>query len=120
MTDDLRKLLQELHDSEDVKGSALIDVEGTTIASTLPDTIDIETTSAVVASTLKVGEDSLQGFGYNNLQQIVLKGKDCFIILRSVTKENILLVLTSGETNPASTIERVKEVAVKITQAVGA
>lgn len=82
--------------SPDVEASAVVSVDGLSIASALPHEVEEELVSAMSAAMLSLGERIASELGRGNLQQVYIKGEQGYVILMSVGEEAVLTVL-AGE-----------------------
>ena len=86
--------LRDLHaSSPDTEASAVISVDGLTIASALPQGVEEDRVSAMSAAMLSLGERIANELGRGSLDQVYIKGETGFVILMSVGKEAVLTVL---------------------------
>ena len=86
--------LRDLHaSSPDTEASAVISVDGLTIASALPQGVEDDRVSAMSAAMLSLGERIANELGRGSLDQVYIKGETGFVILMSVGKEAVLTVL---------------------------
>ncbi|NOR89702.1 MAG: hypothetical protein GQ524_05560 [Anaerolineales bacterium] len=79
--------------SPDVEASAVISVDGLTIASALPESIEGDRVAAMSAAMLSLGERISGELGRGNLDQVYIRGKNGFMILMAVGDEAVLTVL---------------------------
>jgi len=90
MVDRLRDLQAS---SPDVEASAIVSVDGLTIASALPSNVEEDRVSAMSAAMLSLGERISSELGRGNLDQVYIRGINGFVILMSVGEEAVLTVL---------------------------
>ncbi len=90
MVDRLRDLQAS---SPDVEASAIVSVDGLTIASALPSSVEEDRVSAMSAAMLSLGERISSELGRGNLDQVYIRGKNGFVILMSVGEDAVLTVL---------------------------
>jgi len=90
MVDRLRDLQAS---SPDVEASAVVSVDGLTIASALPSNVEEDRVSAMSAAMLSLGERIAGELGRGNLDQVYIRGKHGFVVLMSVGAEAVLTVL---------------------------
>lgn len=90
MVDRLRDLQAS---SPDVEASAIVSVDGLTIASALPSNVEEDRVSAMSAAMLSLGERISSELGRGNLDQVYIRGVNGFVILMSVGEEAVLTVL---------------------------
>jgi len=90
-------MVDRLHDlqasSPDVEASAIVSVDGLTIASALPSNVEEDRVSAMSAAMISLGERISSELGRGNLDQVYIRGKSGFVILMSVGEEAVLTVL---------------------------
>ncbi len=86
--------LQELQRSTpDVEASALVSVDGLTIASALPSGVEEDRVSAMSAAMLSLGERIAGELGRGGLDQVYVKGAGGYVLLAAVGTEAVLTVL---------------------------
>jgi predicted regulator of Ras-like GTPase activity (Roadblock/LC7/MglB family) len=79
--------------SPDVEASAVVSVDGLTMASALPSNVEEDRVSAMSAAMLSLGERIASELGRGVLDQVYIKGESGFVILMSVGSEAVLTVL---------------------------
>jgi hypothetical protein len=79
--------------SPDVEASAVISVDGLTIASALPESVEGDRVAAMSAAMLSLGERISGELGRGNLDQVYIRGENGFMILMAVGSEAVLTVL---------------------------
>ncbi len=84
--------------SPDVEASALISVDGLTIASALPDDVEEDRVAAMSAAMLSLGERIATELGRGELDQVYIKGSIGYVVLMSVGVEAVLTVLARQKT----------------------
>jgi predicted regulator of Ras-like GTPase activity (Roadblock/LC7/MglB family) len=94
MVDRLRDLQAS---SPDVEASAVVSVDGLTIASALPADIEEDRVSAMSAAMLSLGERIAGELGRGTLDQVYIRGTSGFVVLMSVGEEAVLTVLARQE-----------------------
>jgi predicted regulator of Ras-like GTPase activity (Roadblock/LC7/MglB family) len=92
MVDRLRELQAS---SPDIEASAVVSVDGLTIASALPREVEEDRVSAMSAAMLSLGERIANELGRGTLDQIYIKGEKGFVVLMSVGQEAVLTALAS-------------------------
>ena len=90
MVDRLRGLQAS---SPDTEASAVVSVDGLSIASALPQGIEEDRVSAMSAAMLSLGERISNELGRGSLEQVYIKGEKGYVILMSVGKEAVLTAL---------------------------
>lgn len=88
--------LKELHtNTPDVEAAALISVDGLIMASVLPAGVQEDHVAAMSAAMLSLGERSSQELGRGDLERVLVKGAQGYIVLASAGREAVVTVLTS-------------------------
>jgi len=79
--------------SPDVEASAVVSVDGLTMASALPNDVEEDRVSAMSAAMLSLGERIANELGRGGLEQVYIKGESGYVILTSVGNQAVLTVL---------------------------
>ena len=95
MVDRLRELQAS---SPDTEASAVVSVDGLSIASALPQGVEEDRVSAMSAAMLSLGERIASELGRGTLEQVYIKGEKGYVILMSVGEEAVLTALARGHT----------------------
>jgi predicted regulator of Ras-like GTPase activity (Roadblock/LC7/MglB family) len=90
MVDRLRELQAS---SPDIEASAVVSVDGLSIASALPQNVEEDRVSAMSAAMLSLGERIATELGRGSLEQVYIKGEKGYVILMSVGEEAVLTAL---------------------------
>ncbi|NIM92294.1 MAG: hypothetical protein GTO18_01070 [Anaerolineales bacterium] len=90
MVDRLRDLQAS---SPDVEASAVVSVDGLTMASALPSDVEEDRVSAMSAAMLSLGERIASELGRGTLDQVYIRGENGYVILMSVGEDAVLTVL---------------------------
>ncbi|NLS77648.1 MAG: hypothetical protein GXY76_10355 [Chloroflexi bacterium] len=77
----------------DVEASAVVSVDGLTIASDLPSDVEEDRVSAMSAAMLSLGERIATELGRGLLEQVYIRGNDGYVFLSSVGEDAVLTVL---------------------------
>jgi len=86
--------LQDLQaSSPDIEASAIVSVDGLTIASALPQDVEEDRVSAMSAAMLSLGERIASELGRGALDQVYIKGTTGYVMLMSVGEEAVLTAL---------------------------
>jgi predicted regulator of Ras-like GTPase activity (Roadblock/LC7/MglB family) len=86
--------LRELQaSSPDIEASAIVSVDGLTIASALPQGVEEDRVSAMSAAMLSLGERIATELGRGSLEQVLIKGDSGYVVLMSVGEEAVLTAL---------------------------
>ncbi|MCL4253324.1 MAG: roadblock/LC7 domain-containing protein [Anaerolineae bacterium] len=93
-TEQLVERLRDLQASSgDVEAAAIVSVDGLSMASSLPADIEEDRVSAMSAAMLSLGERISSELGRGELEQVMVKGENGYVILTSVGEEAVLTVL---------------------------
>jgi predicted regulator of Ras-like GTPase activity (Roadblock/LC7/MglB family) len=90
MVDRLRELQAS---SPDIEASAVVSVDGLSIASALPQGVEEDRVSAMSAAMLSLGERIATELGRGSLEQVYVKGQKGYVVLMSVGQEAVLTAL---------------------------
>lgn len=90
MVDRLRDLQAS---SPDIEASAVVSVDGLTIASALPQAVEEDRVSAMSAAMLSLGERIASELGRGALDQVYIKGEEGFVVLMSIGDDAVLTAL---------------------------
>jgi predicted regulator of Ras-like GTPase activity (Roadblock/LC7/MglB family) len=86
--------LRELQMSTtDIEASAIVSVDGLSIASSLPAGVEEDRVSAMSAAMLSLGERIASELGRGTLDEVYVKGEGGYVILTAVGEEAVLTVL---------------------------
>jgi len=93
-SEQLVERLRELQrNTPDVEASALVSVDGLTIASALPSGVEEDRVSAMSAAMLSLGERIAGELGRGGLDQVYVKGTGGYVLLAAVGTEAVLTVM---------------------------
>jgi predicted regulator of Ras-like GTPase activity (Roadblock/LC7/MglB family) len=96
-----QKLVDRLRDlqasSPDVEGSAIVSVDGLSIASALHREIEEDRVSAMSAAMLSLGERIASELGRGILEQVYIRGENGYVLLMAVGEEAVLTVMARQE-----------------------
>lgn len=81
----------------DVQASAIVSVDGLSIASALPQEVEEDRVSAMSAAMLSLGERIASELGRGALEQVYIKGENGYVLLMSVGEEAVLTVMARKE-----------------------
>jgi hypothetical protein len=91
-------LVERLRDLQlttpDVEASAVVSVDGLTIAASLPADVEEDRVAAMSAAMLSLGERIATELGRGVLDEVYIHGNDGYVLLMSVGGEAVLTVLT--------------------------
>lgn len=92
-----QRIIERLRDmrssSPDIEASAVVSVDGLTIASDLPATTEEDRVSAMSAAMLSLGERIASELGRGSLDQVYVRGDNGYVLLNAVGEEAVLTVL---------------------------
>ncbi|MCJ7514091.1 MAG: roadblock/LC7 domain-containing protein [Anaerolineales bacterium] len=98
-TESMVELLRDLSaSSPDVEASAIVSVDGLTMASALPQNVEEDRVAAMSAAMLSLGERIANELGRGKLDQVYIKGEAGYVILMAVGREAVLTVMARAET----------------------
>jgi predicted regulator of Ras-like GTPase activity (Roadblock/LC7/MglB family) len=90
-------IVEQLRDmqasSPDIEASAVVSVDGLTIASALPQGVEEDRVAAMSAAMLSLGERIASELGRGNLEQVYIKGSSGYVLLISVAEDAVLTAL---------------------------
>jgi predicted regulator of Ras-like GTPase activity (Roadblock/LC7/MglB family) len=89
----VRRLRDLQMSAPDIEASAIVSVDGLTIASSLPAGVEEDRVSAMSAAMLSLGDRIAHELGRGNLIQVYVKGEHGFVILSAVGEDAVLTVL---------------------------
>lgn len=97
----IQKLVERLRElqrsSPDIEGSAIVSVDGLSIASLLHPEIEEDRISAMSAAMLSLGERIANELGRGALDQVYIKGESGYIILMNAGEDAVLTVMAHKE-----------------------
>jgi uncharacterized protein len=97
-TEQLVERLRDLQASSgDVEGAAVVSVDGLSMASSLRAGTEEDRVSAMSAAMLSLGERISSELGRGELEQVMVKGENGYVILTAVGEEAVLTVLARKE-----------------------
>ena len=98
-TERLVRRLQGLQmGTPDVEATAIVSLDGLTIASSLPPGVEEDRVSAMSAALLSLGDRIARELGRGMLNEVYVKGEHGYVVLRSVGEEAVLTVLARERT----------------------
>ena len=97
-TEQMVERLRDLQaSSPDVEASAVVSVDGLTMASALPPNVEEDRVSAMSAAMLSLGERIATELKRGSLDQVYIKGEAGYVILKSVGDEAVMTVLARDQ-----------------------
>lgn len=95
------KMVTRLRDmqiaSSDIIASAVVSVDGLTMASALPEDVEEDRVAAMSAAMLSLGERISGELGRGGLDEVYIRGEDGFVLLTAVGDEAVLTALARIE-----------------------
>ncbi len=79
--------------SPDVEASAIVSVDGLSIASALPQDVEEDRVSAMSAAMLSLGERIASELGRGVLEQVYIRGENGYVLLTAIGEEAVLTVM---------------------------
>ncbi len=96
------RLVRRLRDLQgsapDVEATAVVSVDGLTIASSLPAGVEEDRVAAMSAAMISLGERIASELGRGMLDEVYIKGENGYVVLRDVGQEAVLTVLARQQT----------------------
>jgi len=89
----VRRLRDLQASTPDIEASAVVSMDGLSIASSLPRGIEEDRVSAMSAAMLSLGARIAQEMGRGGLTQVYVKGEQGYVILSAIGEEAVLTVL---------------------------
>ena len=83
--------------SPDIIASAVVSVDGLTMASAMPGDIEEDRVAAMSAAMLSLGERIAGELGRGNLDEIYIRGAEGFVLLAAIGDEAVLTALARSE-----------------------
>lgn len=95
------KMVTRLRDmqmaSPDIIASAVVSVDGLTMASALPSDVEEDRVAAMSAAMLSLGERISGELGRGGLDEVYIRGEEGFVLLTAVGDEAVLTALARDE-----------------------
>ncbi len=79
--------------SPTIEASVVVSVDGLTIASALPSSVEEDRVAAMSAAMLSLGERIASELGRGELEQVYIKGANGYVILMAIGNQAVLTVL---------------------------
>lgn len=88
------ELLRDMQaSSPDIEASSVVSVDGLTIASALPQSVEEDRVAAMSAAMLSLGERIASELGRGTLEQVYIKGANGYVVLMALKNEAVLTAL---------------------------
>jgi predicted regulator of Ras-like GTPase activity (Roadblock/LC7/MglB family) len=108
-TDVLASILNELNSSSpDIEASAVISVDGLTMASAIPAGLDEDSIGAMSAAILSMGNKTAQELVIGKLEQVLIMGATGYVVMVYAGNETILIALVKPDAKLSLTFLDVK------------
>jgi predicted regulator of Ras-like GTPase activity (Roadblock/LC7/MglB family) len=92
--EEMVKRLREMQNATpEIEASAVVSVDGLTIASALPADVEEDRVSAMSAAMLSLGERIASELNRGSLDQVYIHGDDGYVILSAIGTEAVLTAL---------------------------
>ncbi|MCK5649312.1 MAG: roadblock/LC7 domain-containing protein [Gammaproteobacteria bacterium] len=115
--DMLSSILNELNGtSADIEASAVISTDGLMIAAVLPQTLDEDRVGAMSAAMLSLGDRTSQELARGELEQILIKGREGFVLMTHAGEKAVVTVLAKPKAKLGLIFLDVKRAADSITK----
>lgn len=93
----LRNILSELNGmSADIEASAIISTDGLIISALLPSSMDEDRVGAMAAAMLSLGERTAEELGRGELEQVLIKGNNGYVMMLHAGRETVLSVVAKS------------------------
>lgn len=107
-------LLNLNQSSAHIKASAIISTDGMVIVSALEHDMDVDNVGAMTAAVLAVSTHSIEKFLGGELEHVLIKGTDGYILMTHAGKEAVLTVITHAHDQLDITFSAIKRSALEI------
>ncbi|CAK0740462.1 Predicted regulator of Ras-like GTPase activity, Roadblock/LC7/MglB family [Gammaproteobacteria bacterium] len=90
----LKSILSDLNGaSAEIEASAIISADGLTLAALLPQEVDEDRVGAMAAAMLSLGERTAYELARGELEQVMVKGSNGYILMSHIGKDAVLAVI---------------------------
>ncbi len=112
--------LRELQaSSPDIEASAVVSLDGLTIASALPQGVEEDRVSAMSAAMLSLGERIATELGRGILDQVYIKGEKGYVVLMSIGEDAVLTALAREQAKLGLVFLEMRRAAEELAKLVG-
>jgi hypothetical protein len=95
--DMLKSILSELNGSStDIEASAVISTDGLIMSSILSSNMDEDRVGAMAAAMLSLGDRTSQELGRGDLEQVLVKGHNGYVIMTHAGPDTVVTVVTKS------------------------
>ena len=105
--------------SPDIIASAVVSVDGLTMASALPNDVEEDRVAAMSAAMLSLGERISGELGRGGLDEVYIRGEEGFVLLTAVGDEAVLTALARDEAKLGMIFLEMRRAAEDLEQLVG-
>jgi uncharacterized protein len=108
LTQNLRTLLQT---APDLDALALVNMDGTEIASVLPQEVNTARLSAMALAVFTLSEQIATDLKRHRLEEVYIRGKHGFIVVIQIDKQAILVALAREDSRPGLVLLELRRIA---------
>lgn len=113
----LGSVLTELNaTSADIEASGIISTDGLMMASLLPKGMDEDRVGAMSAAMLSLGDRTAQELGRGELEQVLIKGNNGYVLMTYAGKQAVLTVMAKPNAKLGLIFLDVKRAAANVAQ----
>lgn len=91
----MEQRLRDLAQTEGIEASAVVSIDGLTMASALPADVEEDRVSAMSAAMLSLGERIASELGRGVLEQVYIQGGKGSVVVAAVGEEAVLTILAT-------------------------
>lgn len=118
--DEMVKRLREMQAATpEIEASAVVSVDGLTIASALPADVEEDRVSAMSAAMLSLGERIASELKRGTLDQVYIRGDNGYVILSSIGEDAVLTALAREEAKLGLIFLEMRRAAEDLTEYIG-
>lgn len=118
-TEKLNEILTKLNtSSSDIEASAVMSIDGLTMATLLSESIDEDKVGAMSAALLSIGKRTSQELKRGEFDQVMVKGDKGYVVIVGSGKEAVLTVVTREDAKLGLVFLEVKRAAQAIIEIV--
>lgn len=108
LTQNLRTLLQT---APDLDALALVNMDGTEIASVLPQEVNTARLSAMALAVFTLSEQIATDLKRHRLEEVYIRGKHGFIVVIQIDRQAILVALAREDSRPGLVLLELRRIA---------
>jgi len=114
LTQKLRTLLQT---APDLDALALVNMDGTEIASVLPQDVNTARLSAMALAVFTLSEQIAKDLHRRRLEEVYIRGKHGFIVIIQIDKQAVLVTLARADARPGLVLLELRRIAESLLEA---